>query len=480
MGESSTELPLILLAEDDHTIAYVVQRVLEDQQRFRVTWVKDGEAALEAAEAECPALFLLDLMMPRRNGFEVCRRLRADDRFKDLPICILTALTDPQAHQAALDAGANLLLLKPFRSQDLREAVKGLLESESKENDPAAQAAVASSAESVPQLLKLVAHDMRGPLTVFNSSLSFLDSTTDPAERLELIESLQDASQRLTSMVDAVVGVSEREELDKMPRDSRIDLCSIVRSVVAEYKVAFKAREVELEAQIPDLAIECIGNESLLRCAITNAVLNAADYSPLGGKARVVVVRDRGECAITISDEGPGIPAQVVDRLFETSNLVSLKSEGIRVGKGLGLVLVRRICHLHQGYVDVRTSAVGGTDLTLSFPTAQATGDQGIDSGAGELRVPIRIRMILKKDNVSVEVFTKELGRLGSLVDAGGANLHGSFEVRLPEFPTAFATARVLDDAQGGKELQWSEVNAGFHDMLDQIYRTVPGANLLS
>ena len=91
----------------------MVQRVLEDQQRFRVTWVKDGEAALEAAEIECPALFLLDLMMPRRNGFEVCRRLRADDRFKELPICILTALTDPQAHQAALDAGANLLLLKP-------------------------------------------------------------------------------------------------------------------------------------------------------------------------------------------------------------------------------------------------------------------------------------------------------------------------------------------------------------------------------
>ncbi|MBT6491108.1 MAG: response regulator, partial [Deltaproteobacteria bacterium] len=80
MVEASTELPLILLAEDDHTIAYVVQRVLEDQQRFRVTWVKDGEAALEAAEEECPALFLLDLMMPRRNGFEVCRRLRSDDR----------------------------------------------------------------------------------------------------------------------------------------------------------------------------------------------------------------------------------------------------------------------------------------------------------------------------------------------------------------------------------------------------------------
>ena len=184
-------------------------------------------------------------------------------------------------------------------------------------------------------------------------------------------------------------------------------------------------------------------------------MLNAADYSPLGGRARVVVVRDRGECAVTITDEGPGIPPQAVDQLFEASNLVSLKAEGIRVGKGLGLVLVRRICHLHQGYVDVRSSGVGGTTLTLSFPTAQAQGDQGVDSGAGELRVPIRIRMVLKKENVSVEVFTRELGRIGALVDVGGASLHGSFEVRLPEFPTAFATARIVDDAR------WQRVAMG-------------------
>ncbi|MBT6488227.1 MAG: hypothetical protein HOK97_00580, partial [Deltaproteobacteria bacterium] len=143
-------------------------------------------------------------------------------------------------------------------------------------------------------------------------------------------------------------------------------------------------------------------------------------------------------------------------------------------------VLVRRICHLHQGYVDVRTSEVGGTELTLSFPTAQSRSEQGVDSGSGELRVPIRIRMVLKKENVSVEVFTQELGRISALVEAGGANLHGVFEVRLPEFPTAFATGRIVDDGRGSKELAWVEVNAGFNGMLDQIYRTVPGANLLT
>ena len=70
-----TRLAKILIAEDDHTIAHVVERVLEDTQLYRVSWVTDGDSVLEAVAEEMPDLVLLDLMMPKRNGFEVCRAL---------------------------------------------------------------------------------------------------------------------------------------------------------------------------------------------------------------------------------------------------------------------------------------------------------------------------------------------------------------------------------------------------------------------
>ena len=119
-----TRLAKILIAEDDHTIAHVVERVLEDTQLYRVSWVTDGDSVLEAVAEEMPDLVLLDLMMPKRNGFEVCRALRDDPRSQDLPICIMTALTDERAHQTALDAGADDILMKPFRANALRSLVR--------------------------------------------------------------------------------------------------------------------------------------------------------------------------------------------------------------------------------------------------------------------------------------------------------------------------------------------------------------------
>ena len=68
-----TRLAKILIAEDDHTIAHVVERVLEDTQLYRVAWVTDGDSVLEAVSEQVPDLVLLDLMMPKRNGFEVCQ-----------------------------------------------------------------------------------------------------------------------------------------------------------------------------------------------------------------------------------------------------------------------------------------------------------------------------------------------------------------------------------------------------------------------
>ena len=137
-----TRLSRILIAEDDHTIAHVVQRVLEDTQLYQVTWVTDGDGVLEHVAQYRPDLILLDLMMPRRNGFEVCRAIREVPESRDIPICIMTALTDDQAHQTARAAGANDILMKPFRAGGLREVVRRLLPERESVEEPAPVARV--------------------------------------------------------------------------------------------------------------------------------------------------------------------------------------------------------------------------------------------------------------------------------------------------------------------------------------------------
>lgn len=121
------EIPChVIMADDEPHIGRIVQMKLE-QGPFVVTLTYDGEEALEAVQkAERVDLLLLDLMMPRKTGLEVLRVLREEERFKSLPIVILTAGGNAQDLRAAMQLGATEVLTKPFSPKKLYSLVERL------------------------------------------------------------------------------------------------------------------------------------------------------------------------------------------------------------------------------------------------------------------------------------------------------------------------------------------------------------------
>jgi len=115
--------PRVLVVEDDEEIAQVLQRSLR-LDGYEVRLAADGEAALDAAAAYRPDLVILDLGLPRLDGMEVARRLRAAD---DVPILMLTARDALEARVEGLDAGADDYLIKPFERQELLARLRALL-----------------------------------------------------------------------------------------------------------------------------------------------------------------------------------------------------------------------------------------------------------------------------------------------------------------------------------------------------------------
>ena len=114
------------MADDEPHIGRIVQMKLE-QGPFRVTLTYDGDEALSAVQgAERVDLLLLDLMMPRKTGLDVLRLLREEERFKSLPIVILTAGGNPQDLRAAMQLGATEVLTKPFSPKKLYSLVARL------------------------------------------------------------------------------------------------------------------------------------------------------------------------------------------------------------------------------------------------------------------------------------------------------------------------------------------------------------------
>jgi DNA-binding response OmpR family regulator len=118
--------PTILIADDEPSIRTLLRYILA-REHFRVLEAEDGERALELARAERPDVMVLDVMMPRQNGFEVCRLLRAEPATAALPILLLTAKDTPTDRARAEEAGASEYFCKTCDKDVLVAAIRRYL-----------------------------------------------------------------------------------------------------------------------------------------------------------------------------------------------------------------------------------------------------------------------------------------------------------------------------------------------------------------
>jgi two-component system cell cycle response regulator len=116
----------ILIADDNPQILELLEAYLEPLQVV-VRTAADGEATLAAVDREPPDLILLDIMMPKRSGFEVCRILKEDPRYRDIPIIMVTALNEVGDMERARESGGDDFLCKPVNKLELLARVQSLL-----------------------------------------------------------------------------------------------------------------------------------------------------------------------------------------------------------------------------------------------------------------------------------------------------------------------------------------------------------------
>ena len=128
----------ILIADDEPSIVAAVEFLLK-RGGYEVRVARSGDEALELIEASPPDLVLLDVMMPGRSGYEVCKRLRERPEWKDLKIIMLSAKGRDAEVSRGLSLGADVYITKPFSTRDLMAKIQGLLDSE-----PAAESRVSA------------------------------------------------------------------------------------------------------------------------------------------------------------------------------------------------------------------------------------------------------------------------------------------------------------------------------------------------
>jgi DNA-binding response OmpR family regulator len=127
--------PRILVVDDEPDLRSVLRFSLE-AERFEVIEAADGEEGLKMACEQHPDLVLLDLMLPRMDGYKVCRALKFDDRYRNIPVFILSARSGETDRRLALELGADAFVIKPYDLKDLVSRIRERLR-----QSPAADAA---------------------------------------------------------------------------------------------------------------------------------------------------------------------------------------------------------------------------------------------------------------------------------------------------------------------------------------------------
>jgi signal transduction histidine kinase len=225
----------------------------------------------------------------------------------------------------------------------------------------------------------VVAHDLLTPLTVFDGWLELLEDPDLPvAERQASIERLQQASLRMRTLIRNLLAYSLAKE--ERLTASRIDVARIVEGII-DLRTALPG------TQLPAVRFEVCAphpvyaDERLFLQLMENLVGNAMKYGKTDGTGEVAVTtsveESTGRTLVRVRDNGIGIPAQDLERVFEEFHR-SENGLGQATGTGLGLAICRRIVESHGGSITVRNVAEGGAEFTVSLPGAPNQLPEGI------------------------------------------------------------------------------------------------------
>jgi two-component system sensor histidine kinase ChvG len=238
--------------------------------------------------------------------------------------------------------------------------------------------ALSTRIDAIESFAADVAHEIRNPLTSIRSALDTLPLVKDETKRERLFSILQQDIQRLDRLITDISNASRLDaELSREPPRA-FDLARLLAEFVGHYNASARAGDpaVAFQEAGEDGPLLVSGREGPIGQVFRNLIDNARSFSPPGGKVRVRIARMGRKVIATVDDEGPGIPSDNLETVFERFYTSRPKGAAFGSNSGLGLSIARQIVEAHGGriWAENRQDAAGGVAgarFAVEFPEAQ-------------------------------------------------------------------------------------------------------------
>jgi signal transduction histidine kinase len=450
----------ILLVDDKAERLLSYEAVLERLEQNLVR-ANSGEEALAKLDETDFAAVLLDVNMPGMDGFETAARIRAHPRGRRTPIIFVTGLhvTDldrlkgyemgaadyiyvpvvPEILRGKVQVLVELYLqrqelsrlnerlvtanaeladahekLKAENTRELQRLNQSLkeanvrLESEVLERRRAEQL-LREAAQRKDEFISILGHELRNPIAVIQTGIELMRQPSLPASKLSWCrDTLERQVRHLVRLIDDLLDVSRLTTGRVQLRRERIDLREIVQQSIETLRPAVDKRGHRLQVEVPNEPLPVNADPVRVTQICVNLLENAVKYMDEGGEIVVRVApaaEDPGRAVLRITDKGVGLPADMLDRIFELFTQFESSQGHGRGGLGIGLALVRRLVELHGGSVRAFSEGPGrGAEFVVELPLLEsvprpANHEPDVSPGIGPA-----LRLLIIDDNIDAAV----------------------------------------------------------------------------
>ncbi len=372
---------LVLIIDDDPQNLKLLSYTLSEAG-YRVALANSGRVALESLQRRRPDLVLCDVVMPDLDGYEVCRQLKANPQFCDIPLIFLTSRTSTQDLLKGFQAGAVDYVTKPFSQAEVLARVQthtalkqaqDTIKTKNAELEQLNQHLTVLNQEK-NQFLTLAAHDLKNPLSTLMLRAEIAEESLinfQPAERDQIQDFLHKVrydAQCMHAIVSNLLEINRIESGGVKIRPSRFDAVELVQDLAERYQPSALRKQLDLDLTLPETSLDIITDRLLVYQIADNLLSNAVKYSPPGGQIQVSLKQHATTAELIIQDQGPGFSLEDKSRMFQKFTRLSAQPTAGESSTGLGLSIVKQLTKLLKAELRLETEPGQGSRFLVNLP----------------------------------------------------------------------------------------------------------------
>ncbi len=379
MNQTDIERSTILIVDDTPASIDVLVEALE-RVEFRLLVAQSADEVFERIANIRPDIILLDILMPGTDGFEVCRRLKADEDTKDIPVLFMTALSDTSDKIRGFELGAADYITKPFQHEEVLARIKAHLTIRKLQqdlNDALVRRSKRQMEELRQNIIASLPHEFYTPLNGIFGFANIIVETHDRMSKESIVEYVRfiyESAERLHRTIQNYLTYAEIEIIASNPE--QVKKCQNGTMSNSKVQIEYIAKENAVRAKrMSDLVIESEAvpvftipiSESYFHKLMQELIENAFKFSNAGTKVHIRTAIQDDKFRIYISDKGRGMSAEQIAEVGAYMQFERRIYE--QQGTGLGLIIAKRLAEIHKGRLTVESGGKNhGVRYIVEFP----------------------------------------------------------------------------------------------------------------